>query len=270
MKLINYPENAIYYFSHDVKNEDVGEQTMPLHYHDLFEIYFLESGSCNYFIDNKSYHLVKGDIAIIPAGTIHYTLYKNSRYSRMLINFSSRFIPASVIPLLKTIRYIYRNEKITQDIYVLLKKMEEEYKNGGELSEDVLCAYMHILFFSLARNENEYDDKTVKNEYVEKALDFVRNNYSNEEVSLSRIAKKFSVSPEHFSREFKKETGFGFCEYVNILRLKKAEKLIKQNEKLSITEISQKCGFNDSNYFSVRFKKMYGISPKRMQQTFSE
>ncbi len=65
---------------------------------------------------------------------------------------------------------------------------------------------------------------------------------------------------------FKKETGFGFCEYLNLLRLQKAEALLKQSDNLSISLIASECGFNDSNYFSVKFKEMYGISPKKVQK----
>ena len=270
MKLTNYPDKATFFFNHDIKTEVISEQLMERHYHDLFEIYYLESGSCIYFIDNKSYELVPGDIAIIPAGVIHNTLYKNSRYSRMLINCSARFIPAAVMPLLKSIRYLYRNGEIANDIYALLKQIESEYQSKKELSDEILACYMHMLFFMLVRHENLYDDTRIRNEYIENAVNFVQKNYSSPFISLSQTAKSFSVSPEHFSREFKKETGFGFCEYVNLLRLKRAEQLLKQNMKLSVTEISEKCGFNDSNYFSVKFKKMYGVSPKKMQQKLKE
>ena len=75
------------------------------------------------------------------------------------------------------------------------------------------------------------------------------------------MAKRFSVSREHFSRRFKKETGFGFCDYVNLLRMKKAETLLKQMDNISVAKVAAQCGFSDSNYFSVKFKKMYNISP---------
>ena len=80
------------------------------------------------------------------------------------------------------------------------------------------------------------------------------------------MADMFSVTPVHFSRMFKKETGFGFCEYINILRLQKAETLISQSSTPSVTQIAAECGFADSNYFSVKFKKMYGTSPKSMMK----
>ena len=86
------------------------------------------------------------------------------------------------------------------------------------------------------------------------------------DLTLPNVAKHFFISPEHLSRMLKKETGFGFSEYLNLLRLQYAETLLQQSGNLSISEISEQCGFNDSNYFSVKFKKQYGISPKKRQQ----
>ena len=51
-------------------------KTKDVHYHSVFEIYYLIEGSCWYFIDNKSYLLDSGDIAIIPSGVIHKTNYE--------------------------------------------------------------------------------------------------------------------------------------------------------------------------------------------------
>jgi len=67
------------------------------------------------------------------------------------------------------------------------------------------------------------------------------------------------------SRMFKKETGFGFSEYLTLVRLRHSEFLIK-NKNLSITEVAHRCGFEDSNYFSVIFKRNYKISPREMKK----
>jgi AraC-like DNA-binding protein len=44
--------------------------------------------------------------------------------------------------------------------------------------------------------------------------------------------------------------------------------MLKQPNSGSIAEIALACGFNDSNYFSVKFRKHYGISPKKLQQKY--
>ena len=83
---------------------------------------------------------------------------------------------------------------------------------------------------------------------------------------LNDLAESFSVSPEHLSRTFKKETGFGFNEYLTLVRLQKAEQFLEDGELKTVSEIAYACGFNDSNYFSDRFKKTHGISPLKFRQ----
>ena len=139
--------------------------------------------------------------------------------------------------------------------------------NTDELSEDIFRCYTNSLFFLMVRNENTYDKESTGNEHIEACINYIQKNFAGE-ISLSRLAEVCSVSPEYLSRMFKKETGFGFCEYVNILRLQKAEQLIRQSPDLTITKISADCGFDDSNYFSVKFKKRYGISPKKLQISY--
>ena len=100
---------------------------------------------------------------------------------------------------------------------------------------------------------------------IEQAVAYIRENFASD-ITLSSLAKRFSVSPEHFSRMFKKETGLGFSKYLNSLRLQHAEQLLKSESRQSITDVAQICGFEDSNYFSKKFKEAYGISPKKVQK----
>ena len=120
------------------------------------------------------------------------------------------------------------------------------------------------MFFLLARNLNTRVQVSGGNDYVEQAIEYIQKNFTSE-ISLSEIAKMCSVSAEHFSRVFKKETGFGFNKYITLLRLQKAEAMLRQSDEISVTKVASECGFQDSNYFSVKFKNFYGISPKQMQ-----
>ena len=74
-----------------------------------------------------------------------------------------------------------------------------------------------------------------------------------------------SVSEEHLSRTFKKEITFGFSEYITLIRLQKAEHMLKNEPSRAITEVAYACGFNDSNYFSYKFKKAYGLTPSEVR-----
>ena len=100
-----------------------------------------------------------------------------------------------------------------------------------------------------------------KRTFIDDALRYVKDNYMNE-LKLSDIAKVLSVSAEHLCREFKKATGFGFCEYLTMLRLQNAEFMLKNEPGKSVSAVAYACGFNDSNYFSYKFKKTYGVTPR--------
>ena len=100
---------------------------------------------------------------------------------------------------------------------------------------------------------------------MEKILEYLHENFSSE-LSLNETAKRYSVSPEHLSRSFKKETGLGFNEYVTTIRMKHAEQLLKRSDSPSISEIALNCGYNDSNYFSKIFKSVHGVAPLKYKK----
>ena len=238
------------------------------HYHNTLEIYYLKEGACHYFIDNRIYEVKVGDIVIIPEGVIHKTNYSPPYHSRMLINCSQHFIPKSVIPLIPSFIYIYRNPGIIKDVEYIFQKIGAEYDGSSQFRNEALKCYTNELFFLIAKNANHREEMSSGSIFIEETVKYIQKNYMNE-ISLSDIAKMKSVSPEHLSRTFKKETGFGFSEYVTLLRLQKAEYMLKNEPGKSICEIAYACGFNDSNYFSDKFKKTYGVAPSKMKTKIS-
>jgi two-component system response regulator YesN len=85
-----------------------------------------------------------------------------------------------------------------------------------------------------------------------------------EELDLEKTAAKFNLSSYYFSRSFKEAIGYNFSDYINMLRIKKAKELLK-NDYMSIKEVGYEVGYSDPNYFSKVFKKYEGISPKEFK-----
>ena len=212
-----------YYYS---KVVDILGHESTHHYHHAFEIYYMKSGECNYFIGNRSYKVLPGDVILIPSSIIHRTNYGGIVHSRLVINCSNEYIPASVMERIGSIGHLYRNNKVLRQLDEIFAKIEKEYENADVLSSDVLKCYTAELFFLILRNENEHETENEESNLVVQALKYIQHNYMNE-VKLSAVAKMSSVSAEHLSRLFKKETGFGFNEYLTILRLQKAEFMLR-------------------------------------------
>lgn len=247
-----------------------GEFIMPSrHYHTLFEIYFLEKGSGSYFIDNKSYEIHSGDIVFIPPGTLHKTLYKDNTRIRHVINCPGHFLPDSVTEVISEISPIYRNPETVSLVKEYLFKIEQEYKADNQFSKDTIKCYLQLMLICLAKHKNTRVFITSQNDLISDIAEFMKNNISYS-LTLCETAKKYAVTPQYLSMLFKKKTGIGFHEYIHLLRMLKAEELLISNPKISISEVSERCGFNDSNYFSFIFKKHFGITPSEMKKQKSK
>lgn len=254
-----------FYFQRGVSRRVAETGTSWPHYHGLFEIYFLLEGNCTYIIDNKVYCVQAGDLVMIPDGVIHHTKYDNLAHTRILVNCSKDYLPTSLLHTASIESYLYRNPPLTEEIKKIFGKIEQEYKRNDMLSDEIIACHVHSLFYLLARNADSCLPAEDGNKVIAQAVAYMKENFASD-ITLGALAKRFSVSAEHFSRKFKKETGLGFSKYLNTLRLQHAEQLLRSDPKQNITQIAFCCGFEDSNYFSKKFKEAYGTSPKKLQK----
>jgi AraC family transcriptional regulator len=88
---------------------------------------------------------------------------------------------------------------------------------------------------------------------------FIRKNI-DKNISINELAAMFQVSPDHFTRAFKKETGHKPLEYINQKRIEKAQLLLVVSS-LTVNEILVKTGFNSASYFIRIFKSVTGLTP---------
>ncbi len=252
-----------YYYSKAIDRR-YSESTQ--HYHPHFEIYYMKDGQCRYFIDDRSYDVETGDIIFIPKGIIHRTNYLGQSHSRLLINFTEDYIPELIQDRIELSRFIYRSKEIAKHAEPLFMQIEQEYNHPDDFTKASLKCLTAQLFFLMLRHPGNHEDATTGNELIDGIVKYIKQNYMGD-IKLSGVARLKSVSPEHLSRTFKTCTGFGFNEYVTILRLRKAEEMIKTEPHKTISEIAYECGFNDGNYFSYKFKKMYGLSPIKARES---
>ena len=252
----NIKRNGFYY---DNSQNIIGGNTRR-HYHENYELYFLYQGKCHYFVDNRYYTLKAGDLIFIPSGLVHQTNYKKEVHSRYLINCGEDYIPMEIAEELFSKHCIFRNPDTVKEITEIFELIEKESATRGDYSDQIIKCHTHRLFYLIARHKTENISSMFENKTVESIVEYIKKNYMHE-ISLSYVAERHAVSEEHLSRTFKKETGVGFCEFVNSLRLERAAFMLRNEDGKSVSEVAFACGFNDSNYFSYRFKKSYGVAP---------
>ena len=251
--------NENFYF-HRVENKTCSNST--LHFHSGFELYYMRDGKCHYVIDDNSFDIVSGDVILIPSGTVHGTNYGSKPCTRLLINFPENFIAPEILAAIKSMGYIYKNPETVPAINELFYLIEQEYMKNDSLSCPALKAYAEGILMIMIRKSKKIDN--TRNSIVDTAVKYIQENYTST-IRLADVAKMLSVSEEHLSRIFKKEITFGFSEYITLIRLQKAEHMLKNEPSRAVTEVAYACGFNDSNYFSYKFKKAYGITPSQLR-----
>jgi AraC-like DNA-binding protein len=82
-----------------------------------------------------------------------------------------------------------------------------------------------------------------------------------EPITLEEISEKANMSKNAFCRYFKKRTNKTFFQFLIEIRIENACKLIYNNADLSISSISEKCGFQNVANFNRKFKEIKGVTP---------
>lgn len=105
-------------------------------------------------------------------------------------------------------------------------------------------------------------------EAIKRGIFYLEHHFS-EPVNVKRISHEALLSPFHFSRLFKRTTGYTVMEYLIKFRLTQAKYLLMQTE-LPISEIAEKVGFNDQSYFGKVFKRYETLTPKEYRAIRSD
>jgi AraC-like DNA-binding protein len=84
--------------------------------------------------------------------------------------------------------------------------------------------------------------------------------HSGEKLTVESLAAIAGISPSHFSRVFRRETGRTPLTFLNRVRLDQARKLLRAGER-SISTVALTCGFATPSHFCAAFRRAFGQSP---------
>lgn len=91
------------------------------------------------------------------------------------------------------------------------------------------------------------------------AKEFIEKHFADR-LQLDDLASSVGLSPFHFSRLFKKQTGHSPYSYLRDLRLKRAAQFLRQSS-LPVTEIAYDVGFENLSLFINSFRSHFGKPP---------
>jgi transcriptional regulator GlxA family with amidase domain len=100
------------------------------------------------------------------------------------------------------------------------------------------------------------------------AIKFIKQQYQNQDLSLDMVAEHVFVSRYHFSRKFHEQTGRRFIDYLIMVRLTAARRLLMETE-MTVTAIASAVGYRDLSNFERSFKKLFAVPPSQYRQRYT-
>lgn len=237
----------------------------PQHWHEHTELHYIFEGNCRLKYGEERYELQKGDLAVINGNELH-------RGAGGACDYICIIIPPAFFEQNHSIfEKVVRSEYITS----LIEKIYECYTRGEGADMLEIKGYMCLLVAYLVRNfttktmgDNTYSGHVNKLNRVNEAIKYMGGNY-DKPLTTRQLSGLAHLSEGYFCQIFKEVTGKTAMEYLNRLRIDKAEKMLKKTE-MTVTEIAFCCGFEDANYFSRTFKRIKGINPVSLRRLESK
>ncbi|MBQ5927284.1 MAG: helix-turn-helix transcriptional regulator, partial [Clostridia bacterium] len=150
--------------------------------------------------------------------------------------------------------------------FALLKFLLDLSKRTYKNDENRVTAFEGIVKILLSRIAEDVPfvgtEQNKQDFLISDILRYAEERYS-EDLSLKNLALVFSYSHEHLSRLLHKYLSENWCTYVDRLRAKKVNELMKENPALPVLKTAFDCGFESANTFYRAYKREYGRSPKR-------
>jgi AraC family transcriptional regulator len=210
-----------------------------------------------------------GDVAVVPAGVNHWHMMRQDSEG-IMFNIEPSFLVSIARENVKdNIELIPTFAKPDAFIYgtalALKQEMETEYKGCSLYAESLFHSLVvHILHkYATRKPQIKESADGLSSSQLKYILELINDNISSE-ISVNKMADYLSLSPFHFSREFKKSVGVSPHNYVMQQRVKMAKIILKQ-QNLPIAEVALECGFSNQSHLGRTFKKHTGVTPKKFR-----
>ncbi|MBQ7774792.1 MAG: helix-turn-helix transcriptional regulator [Lachnospiraceae bacterium] len=238
---------------------------------DHYAIGYNLGGDRKYFTHTKIYYAHGETIGFALPNVYHRNMpMSDAPYKRFLIKYKKEVLQP-VIDLIGEnefqalhMYYMHFSVESLSIIRPQFENMLAVYNSHSKYSQFILKNMLQNLVLTIYQRKLPPQEESLHlssfHPQIYEALMYIERNLAGD-LALEVVAEKISLSPSYFSRLFKSSVGCSYSEYVTRTRLQYA-KLLMSNEKLSISEIAERSGFNNSNYFSSTFKKYNHITPK--------
>ncbi|MDE7367445.1 MAG: AraC family transcriptional regulator [Lachnospiraceae bacterium] len=250
------------------------------HWHYFIEILYVTRGSIQVDCGKYRYHLEEGAVIVLPPKLLHRIQANGifpSNYAVVKFDLNTIKIPGVYLPKIRRMLsgiheknpLIYLREQQEENrFHVYIQNCLEEIAGrqfGYELN---IYANLSVMLIQMVRSREESETALTEEKKEEGTSVFFANileyidTHSFETIQVQELAERSGMSYSNFARLFKKQYGRSCKEYIEYIRIAKAEELVLYSD-FDISYIAQEAGFADTSHFIRIYKKFKGETPKQ-------
>ncbi|MBW5444627.1 helix-turn-helix domain-containing protein [Cohnella sp. CFH 77786] len=253
---------------------------IPHHWHDHIEWIYVRQGTARIQVDASFETLSQGELVFVNSKQLHGTDWLSEDAKLLCIVFNEALVRGSGLDVTEHhyfLPYLHQRSEwpavmrkdhpITGEIGEAFARLVEEFGRkapGYELLVKAELLRIFGLYFRYAEQSARQNSSLIRqsNEFAA-LLHMIRDRY-DQAISVKEAAEFVRLSPNHFCRVFKQLTGKTLVEYVHLLRINEAERLLLDTD-WPVTEIAGRVGFPNLTYFGRVFKKLKSVSPSAVR-----
>lgn len=258
--------------------EGVRTNSATWHYHPEFEIVYISRGKGKRHIANHISYFEDGDLLFLGPHLPHFGFSDQIKepHVEIVLQMKPDFLGEHFFerPELSTIRQLMdrshvglsfsgeTKEKVGGILNCLihldpLERLVKLLKLMQVMAQSEEYTLLNVERFALEVNSQHFERMQEIYQYV--------GEHFQEEISLTEVSRRVSMTPPAFSRFFKKLTDKTFTQFVNEMRVDHARRLLVKNH-LTIASVSYESGFNNLSHFNKQFKLIVGVSPSEYRR----
>ncbi|MGG1879845.1 AraC family transcriptional regulator [Paenibacillus cisolokensis] len=279
---LDYKAYPFQLFRNEVHQAAAKDCVLYLHWHEHAEIILMREGRAVFHIDSAPHTLIAGEILMIPGGSLHvgYALDEGAvRFDCVVLNPSlfndymhDPVHAQYVAPFLEgRVRFPAKPADIDpacRNAYALVHEVIEELAHRPPAFQLIAKSKLHAFFALMARTflPDQLAGKAEEAYFPGRELfkQLIRRIEARpcDRMSVEEAAAQVGLSPFHFCKMFKRLTGRTYVDYVNLLRMNEAQRMLRE-QRWTITEIASHVGCGNPNYFTKLYKQYKGMTPSQ-------
>ncbi len=246
------------------------------HFHNGYELIFIEKGSSEFIINDKQMHYHQNDIIFINQMERHQMRPLSDEYIRYVIIFEPEYFDQFIHDHMLCSIFKQRPANFQNGFHLpepsaafaleLLKACVNECENKNQFFKMAIMSNTLALLIHLYRNFTSLFPSVRTNSTTAAASNiqnYIDQHYL-EDLSVDSLAKEFHLNRYYIMEFFKDVTGYTLKQYIILKRISYAKNLLYYSDK-NVSEIAAASGFNNVSNFIRAFKNHEKVTPLKFR-----